>query len=81
MVSFASTDGSIIGSRYKSSAGWGNVNGSVLKGNYLVASVWSTYLMRVNVQRFDISIWSFNGVELYACAVESTGRYEKEIMI
>ena len=38
LVSFGISDGSVVGSRYKSSSSWTYVNGAVLSDNYLVAT-------------------------------------------
>ena len=70
-VALALSDGSVVGSRYKSSVSCGSVYGSAQTGNYLVATVSSSsgLLVIVDKTTFTFTFRGFNGV-LFGAAVD-----------
>ena len=72
LVSFNSTNGNVISSRFKSNISCSSIYGMVEKGNYLLATVlWtSSYLVLVDTTSFTFSIKQSSGTSLYGVAVE-----------
>ena len=73
-ITLNSTDGSAIGSRYKSSISWSSTNGSTKNGDNLVFSVmWSQiynlFIFNTNSSAFSINSWNANP---YGMTIESS---------
>ena len=73
-ITFDSSNGSVLGSRYKSSISWGRVNGGTIKDKFLMVTVecLDINLIIVNTETSEILIKKFDGTKLNACIVENT---------
>ena len=75
---FNFSDLSIVGTRYKSSIGWGDILGGTLNGNFLaITPLWGSdnYLMMFNIVTSEFKIKLFEGHRLQQLANEpSIGR-------
>ena len=72
------TDGSVIGSRYRSSISWTAVNGSAKNSNMLLFSIVclpNNYLLMFNTSSYEFTIKQLAIVNLYGMTFESaTGK-------
>ena len=71
---FKTSDGTIIGNRYRSNSGWFGVYGFILSGDYIIASLYSLgqyYLMFYNIPLDSFTYRSFTGSSLYDLAIEA----------
>ena len=69
------TDGSVIGSWYRSSISWIDVNGSAKNSNMLLFSIVclpNNYLLMFNTSSLVFTIKKLNSISLYGIAFEST---------
>ena len=77
ITSFNVTDGSVIGSRYKSSITWKIAFGSALYGDYIAASVTcgtSWYVLLYNISTSTFLIRLFSGATYLVSLETSSGR-------
>ena len=75
-ATFAVADGSVVGTRYRSSIYWVNVYGSAQRGDYIIVTVKAPpyYLIVYNMVFGTFKIKGFNG-DLYGWALElNSGR-------
>ena len=73
-ANFNITNGSLIGSRYKSSVSWSEVDGIALNGNFLIASSMcsSASLIVFDVSLLNFKAYTFVEANLFDWAVEVT---------
>ena len=76
MASFNTTNGGVIGSRYKSSIVWNLVYGSALNGDYIAASAKCTstifYIILYNLVSYEFVIRKFSGSHFAGLSVETS---------
>ena len=84
-ITFAAYDGSIVGSRYKSSAVLGTINGLTKFGDYIIpviSNVANMYLMIFNTASNTFIYKSFATYYIYGVAYEKqTGRYDVKLTL
>ena len=84
-ITFAASDGSIVGSRYKSSAVLGTINGLTKFGDYIIpviSNVANMYLMIYNTASNTFIYKSFATYDIYGVAYEKqTGRYDVKLTL
>ena len=73
-VSFLVSDGTVTGTRYKSSISWGYVFGSALSGGYVIATGFCppSSMLIFNIAASSLSIKNFNVGTLYGLGIEPT---------
>ena len=71
-ATFSSSNGNVVGSRYKSSVSWTEALGAVINGDYICLSIyWTNYMALVyNIVTAEFTIKQFTGTVLNGFALE-----------